>query len=376
MWERIKTIVVKEFIQAMRDPRMRVVMFVMPAIQLFIFSFAVSTDVKKIPTAIYDLDNTQESRRLTQEFTYSKYFVPKYYIADDRSQRQLLDTSLVSTVIRFNRGFGKDLESGKTASVQLIVDGTDSNTAMNIVQYAGRIVEQYSSGLASSGVRVMLSPALAVPQVELRNRSWFNENLESRNYYIPGVIAMVIMLGTLLLTAMAIVKEKEIGTIEQLIVSPISSFELILGKFIPFAAVGIIDLCIVTTVAVFVLGITVKGDLLLLFIGSCLFILNTLGLGLFISVRARTQQEALMSLFMVAQPMVLLSGFVFPIANMPWIIQLSTFVNPLRYYLVIIRGIFLKASGFDVLWPQMAALLVIGISIVTMSSLFFHKRLG
>ena len=187
---------------------------------------------------------------------------------------------------------------------------------------------------------------------------------------------MIVMLVTLLLTAMAIVKEKEIGTIEQLIVSPIRSFELILGKLIPFAIVGIIDIVVITVVAVSVLRVPVRGSFLLLLLGSCLFMLNTLGLGLLISARANTQQEALMSMFMVAQPMTLLSGFIFPIANMPEIVRIATLVNPLRYYLVIIRGIFLKGSGFDVLWPPMLALLTIGISIVTLSSLGFRKRLG
>jgi ABC-2 type transport system permease protein len=376
MWERIKTIILKEIIQAMRDPKMRMVMFGTPLIQLIIFGFAISTDVKKIPTAIYDLDNTKESRQLIKEFTYSKYFLPEYYISTDADQRDLIDKTLVSTVIRINHGFSKELQASRRAEVQLVVDGTDSNTAMNILRYANQIVERYASSINGSKAQVLLNGSSGIPQVELRARSWFNENLESRNYYIPGVVGMIIMLVTLLLTAMAIVKEKEIGTIEQLIVSPIRPFELILGKLIPFAVVGVIDLSIITIVAINVLGIPVRGSFVLLLIGSCLFMLTTLGLGLLISVHSRTQQEALMSMFMVAQPMVLLSGFIFPIANMPWVVQMATVVNPLRYYLVIIRGIFLKSSGFDILWPQMLALLIIGVFIVTLSSMGFHKRLG
>jgi len=376
MWERIKTIVVKEFIQALRDPKMRMVMFVTPVIQLMIMSFAVSTDVKRIPTAIYDLDNSRESRELIREFTSSNYFIPKFYITKDVDERVLVDKSLASTVIRINHGFAQDLNAGRSAYLQLIVDGTDSNTAMSILRYAERIAGRYSSRIEGARLQVLLNGAGLFPQVELRSRSWFNENLESRNFYIPGVVGMVVMLVTLLLTAMAIVKEKEVGTIEQLIVSPIRSFELILGKLIPFAVVGIIDVVIISLVTFLVLKVPLRGSFLLLLLGSFLFMVNTLGLGLFISARARTQQEALMSMFMVAQPMMLLSGFVFPIANMPKVVQFATFVNPLRHYLVIIRGIFLKGSDFSVLWPQMLTLSLIGVLIFTLSSLGFRKTLG
>jgi len=376
MWERIKTIIIKEFIQSFRDPKMRMVMFVTPVIQLLIFSFAVSTDVKKIPTAIYDLDNTKESRELIREFTSSNYFVPKRYISNDSDQQKLIDKTRVSSVIRINHGFSQDLHASRTAYVQLIVDGTDSNTAMNILRYASRILERYISKIEGSKAQVLMNGLPSIPQVELRSRSWFNENLESRNYYIPGVVGMIVMLVTLLLTAMAIVKEKEIGTIEQLIVSPLRPFELILGKLIPFAIVGIVDVFIITLVSIVVLKIPVRGSFLLLLVSSCIFMLNTLGLGLLISARSRTQQEALMSMFMVAQPMVLLSGFIFPIANMPPVIRIATFVNPLKYYLIIIRGIFLKGSGFDILWPHLLALLILGVSIVSLSSLGFNKKLA
>ncbi len=370
MWERIRSIIIKEFIQALRDPKMRVVIFVTPVVQLIIFSLAVSTDVKKIPTAVYDLDNTAQSRQIIREFVSSGYFVPQYYIGSDADQKRLIDRSRVSTVIRLNRGFSRDVHAGRTAYIQLIVDGTDSNTASNILRYANSIIER------AIAARTQTTGGRGVPAVELRGRSWFNENLESRNFYIPGVAGMIVMLVTFLLTAMAIVKEKEIGTIEQLIVSPIRPFELIIGKLIPFAIVGIVDVCVITAVAVGVLRVPLRGDPVLLLAGSFLFILNTLGLGLLISTRSQTQQEALMSMFMVAQPMVLLSGFMFPIANMPAPVQVLTLINPLRYYLVIIRGIFLKGSGIDDLWPPMLVLLVMGGFILTVSSLKFQKRLG
>jgi len=376
MWQRIKHILIKEFIQMFRDPRMRVVMFVSPLFQVLLMSFAVSTDVKKVPTAVYDLDNTAESRRLIRDFTYSKYFAAKEYIATDEEQRSVIDHSAVNTVIRIPRGFSQDIAAGRTASVQLIVDGTDSNTTAIILHYAGRIVEGYSLAITRKRFGGFLTSAGNIPQVELRSRAWFNENLESNIFYVPGVVAMVVLIVTFILTAMTIVKEKEAGTIEQLVVSPIRPIELILGKLIPYAVVGIIDVFLITFVAVVALHVPVRGNLFLLFIASCLFLLTTLGLGLFVSTRSKTQQEALMMMFFIAQPMFLLSGFVFPVAAMPRVVQFLTVINPLKYFLVIIRGIFLKGSGVIVLWPHMLALLIIGVIIVTISALQFRKRLG
>jgi ABC-2 type transport system permease protein len=373
MWQRIKHIMIKEFIQMFRDPRMKVVMFISPLFQIILMSFAVSTDVKKVPTAVYDLDNSAESRRLIQDFSFSKYFIIKDYIVSESAQRELIDRSVVSTVLRIPRGFSQDLAAGRTASVQLILDGTDSNAASIILQYANRIIQTFSLRIAQRRFGVLLS---GVPQVELRRRAWFNENLESRNFYVPGVIGLVVLVVTFILTAMTIVKEKETGTIEQLIVSPIRPTELILGKLIPYGAVGIIDVFLITLLAVILFGVPIRGNLFLLFIASILFLLTTLGLGLFISTRSRTQQEALLSMFFFAQPMVLLSGFVFPVAAMPKVVQLLNMINPLKYFLVIIRGIFLKGSGIAVLWPHMLALLIIGTSIVSLSALQFKKKLG
>jgi len=376
MFERIKSILIKEFIQIFRDPRMKAVIFVMPMIQVMVFGYAVTTDVKDIPTAIYDLDNSQDSRNLIREFTYSKYFDAKYYLSNDEEQRVLIDKSQVSAVIRINRGFAQDIKSGKTAQIQLIVDGTDSNTASVILSYANKIMERYSASILGNRAKIMLKKVDEFPKVELRTRSWFNANLESRNFYVPGVIALIVMLITLLLTSMAIVREKEIGTIEQLIVSPIKSHELILGKLLPFAVIGLVDALLVTLVGVVWFKVPIRGNVLLLLSSTVLYLSTTLGVGLFISTLANTQQEAMMSTFFFYFPAVLLSGFMFPIANMPKLIQYITYLNPLRYFLVILRGIFLKGSDFHILWPQMLALLVMGITILTMSSLRFQKRLG
>ncbi len=375
MFERVKHILIKEFIQIFRDPRMKAVIFIMPIIQVMVFGYAVTTDVSNISIAVYDLDKTAQSRALIRAFSYSRYFSIKADISSQQEQQMVIDKSIVSAVIRINRGFARDINSSHTAKIQMIVDGTDSNTAAIILSYANQIIEKYSMKLAKN-LRISLNTVLVSPKVALRTRAWFNEELKSRNFYVPGVIALIVMVITLLLTSMAIVREKEIGTIEQLIVSPIRSFELILGKLIPFSIIGLLDAIIVTVVGIFWFDVPIKGSMCLLLVSTCLYLLTTLGIGLFISTIASTQQEAMMSTFFFYFPAVLLSGFMFPIANMPKLIQYITYLNPLRYFLVILRGIFLKGSGVDVLWPQMLALLFMGVGILFLSSLRFQKRLG
>ena len=376
MFERIRNILIKEFIQVFRDPRMRMVIFVAPMLQVMVFGYAVTTDVKNIPTAVYDLDRSADSRNFIREFTYSKYFDVKKYIYTDQEQKTLVDKSVVNVIIRINRGFAQDIKAGKSAQFQLIVDGTDSNTAAITLNYAAQIAERYSSRLLNRKSRVVLNKINSLPKAQLRTRAWFNENLESRNFYIPGVMALTLMLVTLLLTSMAIVREKEIGTIEQLIVSPIKPFELIFGKLLPFAIIGFVVAILVTLIGVFWFKVPLRGNPFLLLGAIALYITTTLGIGLFISTLAGTQQEAMMSTFFFFFPAVLLSGFLFPISNMPGIIQFITYINPLRYFLVILRGIFLKGVGFWILWPQMLALLIMGVAIVTISSLKFRKMLG
>jgi len=376
MFERIQTILIKEFKQVIRDPRMRTMIFIAPVLQVLIFGYAATTDVKNIPTAIYDLDNTPESRDVIRAFSYTKYFKIKYYVYSDKEERELIDKSKVSVVLRFNHGFGRDLEGNKGAQIQLIIDGTDSNTAGIVLGYASRIIQKYSYSVLQNRANIVFKQALAFPSVDLKDRAWFNENLESRNYFIPGVIAMLVTVTSILLTALAIVREKEIGTMEQLLVSPIKPIELILGKLAPFAVISFIDLTFIAGVGVMWFKIPIRGSILLLVGSTCIYLLTTLGIGLFISTICSTQQEAAMSMGLFLMPVNLLSGFMFPITSMPTVMQYLTYLNPLRYYLEILRGIFLKGIGIQILWPQILALLVIGISVISLSSLRFHKRLG
>jgi ABC-2 type transport system permease protein len=345
-------------------------------LQVLIFGYAATTDVKNIPTAIYDLDNTAQSRDVIRAFSYSRYFSIKNYVYDDKRARDLIDKGKASVLLRFNHGFAKDLEGNKGAEIQIIIDGTDSNTAGIVLSYASRIIQKYNYSVLRERANILLQEAAVFPNVDLRDRAWFNENLESRNYYIPGVIALIVTLTSILLTAMAIVREKEIGTMEQLIVSPIKPIELILGKIAPFAVISFIDLIFIACVGVLWFKVPIRGSVILLIGSTCVYLLTTLGAGLFISTISSTQQEAAMSMFLFLFPVNLLSGFMFPITSMPVIVQYITLVNPLRYYLEILRGIFLKGIGINILWPQISALLVIGTAVISLSSLRFHKRLG
>jgi ABC-2 type transport system permease protein len=375
VFERIKAILIKEFKQVLRDPRMKTVILVSPIVQIIIFGYAANKDIDFIPTAIYDQDNTKESRQLLQRFTYSQYFVPKYYIHNQSEEDHMLDKGLVSAVLRIDRGFGRQIKAGKDANVQLALDGSDSNTAMIIAGYANTIMSQYQFDLLKSDVE-SLGIQKDPPSVELRERAWFNENLISRNYYLPGVIASIVTIMSLLLTAMAIVREKEIGTMEQLIVSPLRPLELIFGKLLPFGVIALIQCALITTLGVFWFHIPFRGSLTLLVLATCVYLFTTLGTGLFISTIASTQQEAMMSVFLFYMPTFLLSGFAYPIANMPQIIQWFTLINPMRYYLVIIRGIFLKGVGMNILWMYFLPLLIIGFFVITMSALRFRRKIA
>lgn len=376
MFERLKCMLVKEIIQALRDPRMRFILFVIPAVQTVVFGYAVNTDVRNVKTAIYDQDNTRQSRDLVARFQRSGYFLMTERIGSEARVRELMDRGGVKVILRMNRGFGASLEAGRTAPLQMILDGTDSNTAGIVLNYASRIAAEFNEELQARQLALHIGNAPATAGVQLQSRAWFNENLESSNYYVPAVIANIVLVITMLLSSMAVVREKEIGTMEQMIVTPISKSEFILGKTIPFVLIGFIDVAVITAVSVFWFDVPIRGSLLLLFGSTALFLMSALGFGLFISTVSTTQQQAMMSSFFFIFPAMLLSGFAFPIENMPPIVQYFTYLNPLRYYTVIIRGIFLKGVGAQVLWPQMAGLLILGGIILAFAVKRFRKTLS
>ena len=376
MFERIKQILIKEFIQIFRDPRARRIVFVMPVFQVIMFGYAVTTDVKHVQTAIFDKDNSIYSRTLRDRLIKSGYFEIKEVISEEHQIRDLLDHGRVQVVVDINKGFGQSLTHSGKAPVQFLVDGTDSNTAAIVLNYSGKIVAQYAQEILAERSARLLGRSLPVGQVQMESRAWFNENLESRNFYVPGVIALLVMVITLLLTSMAVVREKEIGTMEQIMVTPITAKEFILGKTTPFALISFVDVLLISLVGVYWFDVPIRGNLLLLLAATGFYLMTTLGMGLFISTVSRTQQQAMMSAFFFQFPATLLSGFVFPIANMPEVVQWLTYFNPLRYFLVIIRGIFLKGVGVTILWPHLLALAVMGSIILWSASKRFKKTMA
>jgi ABC-2 type transport system permease protein len=376
MFERLKHMLIKEFIQIFRDPRMRMVILGVPIIQVIVFGYAVSTDVRNIRTALYDLDNTPASRELVSRFEGSGYFSIIQHVKTESEAQEAVDTGQAKAVLRLNHGFGEAINGGRTANAQLILDGSDSNTAGIVLAYAGRIAADYNSRILIDRIARATGARFEAEPVTIASRAWFNPNLESRFYFLPGVIALLVMIISIILSSMAIVREREIGTMEQIMVTPIGRMEFILGKTIPFALIGFVDVALISAVAVFWFQVPLEGNFLTLLFATGLYLLSTLGVGLFISTVSHTQQQAMMTAFFFAMPAILLSGFIYPIANMPMIIQWLTFLNPLRYFLIIIRGIYLKGTGFAVLWPQMAALAILGMVLLSLAASRFKKTMA
>jgi len=384
MWERIKHIFLKETIQIRRDRRMLMIIFVAPIMQLILLGYAATTDVNRIPTAVLDFSNTQESRELISLFQNSGYFYIKYFPQSPKEMVELLDQGKVWVGVEIKNDFAQKLKKGKTASIQIIIDGTNSNTAGVVSGYISQLLFSYNKKLNQNKMLKKSAQALVsgvvserkILKLENRIRAWYNPELKSRDYNLPGVLALILMITTMMLTSMAIVREKEIGTIEQLMVTPIRTSELILGKITPFALIGFIDVVLITLVAILWFKIPFRGSFLLLLLSVSAYLLVTLGIGLFISTLSKTQQQAMMLTFFFLMPAIILSGFMFPIANMPKLIQYLSYINPLRYFLTIVRGIFLKGSNLMVLWDQILLLGSIGILVLILSIIRFQKKLG
>lgn len=360
---RVGVTVRKELLQLRRDPRLFRLLLVAPVLQLVVFGYAVSTDVRHTGTFVVDRDATAASRELIAAFTASGYFDLAGASLRPADAVAALDRGEATVALVIPERYAADLAAGR-ARVQVLFDGTNSNVASVALGYAERIVQSHA--LAAAG-----SPA---PPVELRDRAWFNPSLESRNYNVPAVVGAIILLVCQVLTSLAVVREREIGTLEQLMVSPIRPAELIAGKTIPFALIGLVDLVVITLVAVFWFDVPFAGSPLLLLLASALFLLPALGIGLLISTVSKTQQEAFLASFLVFMPSMLLSGFLFPIGSMPEPFQWLTLVNPLRHFLEIVRGIFLKGVGLEALWPQHLALAGLGLVLLGLAAARFRKR--
>jgi ABC-2 type transport system permease protein len=362
--ERVFEMVRKELLQIRRDRRLVLVILIAPLLQLMLFGYAVSTDVRNVPTFVVDHDRTMASRDLVQALTASGYFRLAGASARPADLVAALDRGDAMAGLVIPAGFAADLATGR-ARAQLLLDGSDSNTATVAQSYAERIVQAF--GVRAGGAALAL---------DLRERAWFNPDLASRDYNVPAVIGAIILLVSLLLTSLAVVREREIGTLEQLMVSPLTSGELIMGKLLPFAFISLLDFALVLALALVWFKVPFEGSFLVLMLGSVFYLLGTLGVGLLISTISKTQQEAFMTSFLVFMPLLLLSGFMFPVASMPETFQWLTLANPLRHYLEIVRGVFLKGAGLEVLWPQFLYLLAMGVGLLWFASTRFRKTAG
>jgi len=370
----LRYLVKKEFLQIRRDRKMVPIVFFAPIVQLTILGYAASVDVDDIPAVVCDLDRTAQSRRWVDALLASGWFVGRGETADRDAVDRALDRGEADVGVVIPPGFGRAVAGGGSTTVQAIVNGSDSNVGGVGFNYLMQINARFSSRimlerLAAAGVR-------GVPSVALESRVWYNPELRSRWFMVPAILSMILMIMTMMLTAMAVVREKEIGTMEQLIVTPVRSWQIIAGKFIPFAVIGLIDVTLVTAVAVFWFKVPLRGSLLALYATSSLFLLNTLGIGLLVSTLSHTQAQAIMTVaFFIMMPFVYLSGFIFPIENMPPAVQAVTYAIPMRYFIDIIRGLFLKGAGIDVLWKDAAALAAIGTGLMLVSIARFRKQL-
>jgi ABC-2 type transport system permease protein len=370
-WLRIREMVRKEFIQLFRDRKNRAVLVAAPLIQLLVFGYVVNYDIRDIRVALIDQAQTRESRLLADAFTAGGIFRITHRPADPRAMEELFLAGKTDIGIRIPPDFSSLIRAGRTAPVQILADGSMSNMASVRISYAMTVLERVNQSL----LREIHSRDIQYGKIDARIRTWYNPNLDSQHFFVPGIVAFVIMLISLLLTSIAIIKEREAGTMEQLIVTPLKSFEFIIGKTIPYTIISIGQMVLVMLFALYWFEVPMAGSILALFCATCLFLLSTLGIGLFISTVSRTQQQAMMTTFFFILPFLMLSGFIFPIANMPEVVQWLTYLNPLRYFLIIIRGIFLKGVGLNVLWPQYVSLAVLGVLVFAGAVGRFRKRL-
>jgi ABC-2 type transport system permease protein len=369
---RLTHVIRKEFLELRQDPRLFGIVIMAPIIQLTMLGYAATTDVRNVPLVIVDRDGTSESRDLISRFEASQSFLVIDRVASVTQVDDYLDSGRAWMALTIPADYGRHVREGTPTAVQVVADGTDANSTNVALGYAGALVNDYARELGAASGRTVSTPLVSADV-----RVWFNPQLESRDFMIPGILAMLLLVVTTNLSSMAIVRERELGTLEQLNVTPIARWELILGKMLPYALIGVIDVLLVVVVAVFWFEVPLRGSFALLLAMCLIYLLTTLGLGLFVSTISATQQQAMMTAsFFFLIPMVFLSGFVFPIENMPAVVQPVTYLIPLRYFLVILRDIFLKGVGLETFWPEALALFGWGVGILTLATLRSSKRLS
>ena len=366
----------KEFLQFKRDPKMFGLILVAPVLQLVFFGLAANLDVDNVKTLVYDMDKSYASRNFIERFTSSGYFEIKDYAINYDEVTEALDQAEVTLALIIPPDFEEKINRRETAKVQALFDGSDGNSASISAGYVQGITGEYSKNILIDFLHKSGAAFLPSSNIDAKVRVWYNPTLKTRKYMVPAIVGLLLTLITLILTSLAVVKEREIGTMEQLIVTPLKPYQMIIGKLVPFMILGFVAVVIVRTAMRFIFNIPVAGSITFLFFASFLYILSTLGLGLFVSTISKTQQQAMMiSIFAVMMPMIYLSGFAFPIENMPAIIQYISYIIPLKYFLTIIRGVILKGIGFAELWQDALVLFFMGAAILFLSFLRFRKRL-
>lgn len=368
--------VIKELLQFKRDRKMLAVVFMAPILQLILLGYAANMDVDVVHTTIFDQDRTAASRKFIKNFDQSGYFAIDYYASSYAEVTELIDKGKTLVAIVIPNDFEKKLYRRETVTIQTLFEGSDGNKSSIALGYIQGITNRYSQLIVNEtkdkyGMKLPLAGSL-VPEV----RVWYNPEMKTQNYMVPGIMGLILMITTLSLMSMAVVREREIGTLEQLIVTPIKPYQLILGKLIPFTIIGFVVMIIVMIIMTQWFGIVVRGSRLFLLFTALLFVLSNLGLGLFLSTVSKTQNQAMMaSVFALMMPMIYLSGFAFPIENMPEVVQYITYLIPLRYFITILRGIVLKGIGFTSLWLETLILFGMGAGILILSSLRFSKKI-
>jgi len=369
MWNRIRALIAKEFLAVWKDKKSRVVIIVPPLIQLLVFGYAASFDVNHVATAIYNEDTGIAARELVARFEGSPSFKIVSRISREAEIAEVIDPKDASLVIHIGQTFSRDLMVRRPARVQMIVDGRESNTALIILGYASRIVADFNN-------EWLRTHGEALPPARLVVRSWFNPNLESQWFIIPGIVALLTLVVTMVLTALTVAREREVGTFEQLLVTPFRPFEILIGKSVPAMVIGMVEGSVIIVIAVFWFGVPLRGGLSMLYAGLFLYILAVIGVGLMVSSISRTQQQAILGAFLFVVPAVILSGFATPIANMPALIQDLTLVNPMRYFLIIVRGTFLEGLPAVLVYDQLWPMALIAATTLTGAGWMFRRRLN
>jgi ABC-2 type transport system permease protein len=376
MFGRLKQMLIKEFIQVLRDKRTRFILIGPPIIQMMVFGYAANYEIRHVPTVVLDLDHSQESRELISRFTSSPYFDIQRQLTDSKQLGDMIERGDATVGLEIDAGFAAKLRSGQTAPLQVIVDATNSNTALIASGYIAEIARGFAQEYQRDRI-YRIAPQLieVLPSVELAPRPWYNPDLQSRWFFVPGIIGSLTVVLVVTLTAFAVVREREIGTLEQIMVTPIRPVEFILGKTLPFFLIGLFDVTLIAVVGSLWFQVPFRGHVAVLALGAVLFLLCMLGVGLLISTISATQQQAMVTAFFFIMPTITFSGFGFPISTMPHWMQMISYAIPLRYFLVVIRGTYLKGAGMDILWPQMAAMAGLGVALLTAAVLRFHKAL-